>query len=70
MPEIPDPPPSQQVLPNAVDPSPGDGEEASVRLLLDVLVKRLMRHPLELAERAVGQKGIARDRNRPCDQAS
>jgi hypothetical protein len=28
-----------------------------VRLLLDALVKRLMRQPLELAERAVGQNG-------------
>lgn len=56
MPEIPDPPPSQQAL-----PSQHHGDEASVRLLLEALVRRLQRQPLELAERAVGQgSGIPR----------
>ena len=62
MPEIPDPPPSQPALPIAEDPSPSlpsqdIGDEASLRLLLDALVRRLPRQPLELAERAVGRGG-------------
>ena len=59
MPEIPDPPPYQPALSSAEGPSPGDGDgdEASARLLLDALVRRLQRQPLELAERAVGQEG-------------
>jgi hypothetical protein len=62
MPEIPDPPPSQPALPSAESASPSlpsqhHGDEASVRLLLEALVRRLQRQPLELAERAVGQNG-------------
>ena len=62
MPEIPDPSPSQPALTSAEAPSPSlpnqnKGDEASVRLLLDALVRRLQRQPLELAERAVGRGG-------------
>lgn len=67
MPEIPDPSPSQQALPSAESASPAlpsqhPGDEASLRLLLDALVRRLQRRPLELAERAVGDRG---DRRHP-----
>lgn len=54
MPQIRDPLPSPDPQPSAADPNPGDGDEASVRLLLNALVSRLQRQPLELAERAVG----------------
>lgn len=62
MPEIPDPPPSQPALPSAESASPAlpsqhHGDEASVGLLLEALVRRLQRQPLELAERAVGLNG-------------
>ena len=62
MPEIPDPPPSKPALPSAESASPAlpsqhHGVEASVRLLLEALVRRLQRRPLELAERAVGKGG-------------
>lgn len=67
MPEIPDPHPSQPALPSAESASPSlpcqhPGDEASVRLLLEALVRRLQRQPLELAERAVGWEG---DRSHP-----
>ena len=62
MPDIPDPLPSQQGLSSTESASPflpsqHHGDEASLRLLLDALVRRLQRQPLELAELAVGQGG-------------
>lgn len=62
MPELPDPPPSQPALLSAESASPSlpsqhHGDEASVRLLLEALVRRLQRQPLELAERALGCGG-------------
>ena len=62
MPEIPDPPRFQPAVPSAESASPAlpgqhPGDEASVRLLLGALVRRLRRQPLELAERAVGGGG-------------
>ena len=65
MPEIPDPPPSKPALPSTESASPSlpsqhHGDEASVRLLLEALVRRLQRQPLELAERAVGRGGNRR----------
>jgi len=37
--------------------APDQTDEASVRLLLDALVRRLKSQPQELAKRAVGQEG-------------
>jgi hypothetical protein len=51
VPENPDLPSCQHAVPSP----PGDDDEASIRLLLDALVRRLQRQPLELAERAVRQ---------------
>ena len=70
MPEIPDPPPSQPALPSAESASRSltsqhHGDEASVRLLLEALVRRLQRQPLELAERAVGQNGGSAESEAP-----
>ena len=55
VPEIPEPHPDPD--PNAAGHRPGDDDEASVRLLLVALVRRLRCQPLELAERAVGYGG-------------
>ena len=53
VPEIPEPHPDPET--DSAGPRPGDDDEASVRLLLEALVRRLRCQPLELAERAVGQ---------------
>lgn len=54
MPEIPEPHPDPEADPSSAGPRPGDDDEASVRLLLEALVRRLQSRPQELAERAVG----------------
>lgn len=54
VPDHPDPPFNTQTL-----ASPSADDEASIQLLLDALVSRLKRQPLELAERAVRQDRVA-----------
>ena len=49
MPELPTPPASLKAAPNLCDRD----SDASIRLLLALLVDRLKTHPLELAERAI-----------------
>ena len=51
MPDIPEPPSAACPLPSPES----EDDEAAIRLLLDALVRRLKRQPLELAERAVRQ---------------